>query len=164
MIRRRPNHSPAPWQARVDHAVAIILRNDTAATTRARLAEVEDALEQSREDRTRLERAVRELDPERAARELKAALRSRPDPTAPDSPAILTLRRRYESIHGLENRLDLLERRVENTVADLEALAAAAVDLSLQGSTGGTGLSSLLETLRIDSAALARAHEEVAAL
>ena len=164
VIRRRPARPPAPWRPRVDRALEMIRRNDDGPMTRARLAEVDEALERSRDDRSRLQQALGELDAERAARELKAALRARPDPSAPDSATILTLRRRYESIHALGNRLDELDRRVEITIADLEALAAAAVDLSFLGPGSATELESLLETLRLDSAALAVAHEEVAAL
>ena len=164
MIRRRPARAPAPWRSRVDRALDIIRRKDDGPITGARLTEIDEALERSREDRARLQRALGELDAERAARELKEALRARPDPTAPDSATILTLRRRYESIHALENRLDELDRAVETTVADLEALAAAAVELSFQGPGSEVNLESLLQTLRADSAALASAHDEVAAL
>lgn len=166
MIWKRPadDAPPPPWKARVERARDLIRRHARDPVTEARLDSIESALEQASADRARLAAAVVELEPDRVARELKEALRTRPDPTGPDSPAIATLRRRYESVHALENRLESLDARIDTTLVDLEAYAAAVVETSFRAGGGAEILAAQLEALNADAAALAAAHDELSSL
>jgi hypothetical protein len=165
VIRRRRSRKsvPPPWQGRVDRARDLIRRYDSGELTQLRLDEIEAALAQASEDRQMLAETLEQLNPDRVAAELKQALRSRPDPTQPDTAIITTLRRRYESVHALQDRLGDLETRIEASLVDLEACAAAIIGSSL-GAGGGTAMARHLDALHADAVALAAAHDEVAAL
>lgn len=146
----------------MDRARNLMLSYDRSDLTKLRLDEIEAALLQANEDKERLAHALAQLDPERVAAELKQALRSRPDPTAPDTQVIATLRRRYESVHALQDRLVALEGRIEVSVVDIEACAAAIIDSSLRA--GGVAVRPHLDALHADALALAAAHDEVAGI
>lgn len=161
--RRGPKETPPPWKGRIDRARNLALSYDNSELTKLRLDEIEAALSQANQDKERLTDALAQLDPDRVAAELKGALRSRPDPTAPDTPVIETLRRRYESVHTLRDRLDSLENRIEMSLIDIEACAAAIIDSSL-GAGGGAVMRSHLDALHTDALSLAAAHDEIAAL
>ncbi len=128
------------------------------------LTAIEVALRTAETDSSELARAIARLEPDRAAAELKAALRSRRDPTQPDDPLVLTLRRRYESIHALQNRLAGLRRHIEATLVDLDVLVARSVEHSLARSPAPLRLDDELDRLRLDAEALAAAHDELADL
>lgn len=161
--RRGPKEAPPPWKGRTDRARKLVLSYDNSELTRHRLDEIETALSQANRDKERLTGALAQLDPDRVAAELKRALRSRPDPTAPDTPVIETLRRRYESVHTLQDRLDSLETRIEMSLIDIEACAAAIINSSL-GAAGGGAIRTHLDALHADALSLAAAHDEIAAL
>ncbi|MDJ0497900.1 MAG: hypothetical protein QNJ89_08725 [Acidimicrobiia bacterium] len=147
----------------MDRARSLIVSYDGSELTRVRLDEIESALQQANQDKERLTDAIAQLDPARVAAELKAALRSRPDPTAADTPVITTLRRRYESVHALQDRLVALESRIEVSLVDIEACAAAIIDSSLRAG-GSAAMRPHLDSLHADALALAAAHDEVAAI
>lgn len=161
--RRDSNPIPPPWKGRADRARDLILSYDSSDLTRLRLDEIEGALLQASQDKERLADAVGQLDPERVAAELKQALRARSDPTSPDTPVIMTLRRRYESVHALQDRLVSLEDRIEMSLVDIEACAAAIIDSSLRAG-GSAAMRPHLDALHADALALAAAHDEVAAI
>ena len=161
--RREPKPAPPPWRGRVDRARKLILSYDDSELTELRLDEIDDALVQANQDKERLAAALSQLDPDRVAAELKEALRSRPDPTAPDTPVITTLRRRYESVHALQDRQVALETRIEISLVDIEACAAAIIDSSLR-SGERAAMRSHLDALHSDALALASAHDEIAAI
>ena len=161
--RRGAKPTPPPWKGRVDRARQLILSYDSSELTELRLAEIETALLQASRDKERLTDALAQLDPDRVAAELKEALRSRSDPTVPDTPVITTLRRRYESVHTLQDRLVSLENRIEVSLVDIEACAAAIIDSSLRAG-GGAAARTHLDALHADAVALAAAHDEVAAI
>ena len=126
-----------------------------------RLDAIEAALTSAESDRIRVEGALERLDPERATAELKSALRANPTrPGEPEDPTITTLRRRHEAVNGLMDRRDELERRVDATVADLEALAAQSFDLGVTNRADAT-IEDELARLHQDLTALEQAHDEV---
>jgi hypothetical protein len=161
--RRGSKESVPPWKGRVDRARKLVLSYDNSELTNLRLDEIETALSQANQDKESLTDALAQLDPDRVAAELKGALRSRPDPTAPDTPVIKTLRRRYESVHTLQDRLASLENRIEMSLIDIEACAAAIIDSSLGAGDGGA-MRTHLDALHTDALSLAAAHDEIAAL
>lgn len=168
MIFRRRPPEPAPtgvpsWAGRMERAGEVARAAAPSEETDDRLRQVHAALARAESDRDGLRETLSKLEPERATRELKDALRARPDPTVEDTPAILALRRRYESIHALKDRLGNLERRIATLVADTEAWSAALVDLSTAPAAADS-VRELSEALRSDTEALRAAHEELANL
>lgn len=169
MIRRRDRSDPppvSPLQARIDQARALVHEHADDPTIDARIDAVEVAVAATSADIERLGTAIARLDPERSSRELKDALRSqhlRPGSVSDDH--IATLRGRHEAINGLENRREDLAAGIERTIADLEALAARCVGLSLTR-TGHDPrrLHAELDRLRLDLAALEAAHDELGPL
>lgn len=126
--------------------------------------EVEVSLDLVVADCDRLERALEELDPHRATSDLKAALRTRPSATVPDTPEIVALRRRHHTVSGLNNRLDDLRGRIERTMIDVDTLVAQTVAAALAPTGTETMLAARLQQLTDDARALAAAHDEVAGL
>ncbi|MFN3218257.1 MAG: hypothetical protein ACE367_17320 [Acidimicrobiales bacterium] len=164
MILRRgqPSAPEPPWKSRVAAARRIIERQrGDDATLHAQLATIEAAMEAATVDVAQLGELIAELDPERATRELKDALRRRTrDPASVDDALIDTMRRRYETIHTLEDRRSALDARIERTVADIEALAARSIELS-HSIDGRGALGAELERLHTDLTALEAAHREL---
>ena len=150
---------PPPWHDRLDRARRLIEQHHGDAVTLHRIDDVERSLADSLDDQTRLREAIRSLDPARATAELKEALRERPNPTAPDTPLIVTLRERHESINELQNRLELLEQQQEATLADLDSFAAQVVGQST--STVARPFETELDRLRVDTEALRAARAEI---
>lgn len=129
--------------------------------TAARLDTVETALESAVADRARVAEALTKLDPERAARELKDALRrAQTSPGGPDDDHIATMRRRHETIHALRDRLEQIDRQIEKTLVDVEALAARSVGLAASPTTD-SALGGDLDRLHADIAAIEAAHDEI---
>jgi chromosome segregation ATPase len=161
--RRRPQPAaspPPPWRGRVDAARRIIegRRADDVAT-RARLDAVEEALIAATADLDELDDLIAQLDPDRATRELKDALRRRQrNPQGVDDALVATMQRRYETIHGLRDRRSALIDRIDRTVADLEGLAGRSVAIGRASRTAGDDE---LAALNDDLAALAAAHAEL---
>lgn len=161
--RDRRAEPPPPWKIRFDGAVRLIEQHSTDTHLRDRLRETEAALAGAVADRLRLARTIAELDPDRITAELKAALRARTDVTAPDTPLLTSLRQRHELLHGLRDRLEQLDDRIEQTLVDLENLAAGAISLSFDVPSAGSAQTDL-QRLNDDIAALAAAHREIADL
>lgn len=117
----------APELERIDRArKAIEDRGDTRPVVRHTLDKVESAIGVAIEDRARIDQALDQLDQDRIAAELKSALRAKPDPTAPDSAQVLSLRKRHEATHALHNRRDEVATAIERALVDLETLVAQA--------------------------------------
>lgn len=148
-----------PWRDRLDRARKLIEDHHTDASIQIRVDEVERSLTDSLGDQERLRVAIAALRPEEAASELKRALRQRPDPTAPDTPLIVTLRERHESINDLRNRLEALENQQEATLADLESVAAHVVEQST--TNVARPFADELDRLRADAEALRAARAEI---
>lgn len=163
ILRRSQSSAPEPpWKPRIAAARRIIerQRSDDAAL-HARLATIEQAMESATTDLAQLDELIAELDPERATRELKDALRRRTrDPASVDAALIDTMRRRYETIHALQDRRGALDARIERTVADIEALAARSIELS-HSIDGRGALGAELDRLHTDLTALEAAHREL---
>ncbi len=160
--RNQPTAPEPPWKPRVTAARRIIERQRRDdATLHARLVTIDDALSAASDDLAQLGELIDELDPERATRELKDALRRRTrNPASVDDALIDTMRRRYETIHALEDRRSSLDARIERTVADIEALAARSIELS-HSVDGRDALGSDLDRLHADLTALEAAHREL---
>lgn len=126
--------------------------------------DVDRALGYAVVDDLRLQAALFDLEPEQSRAELKAALRSRADPMAADSPAILALRQRHEAIADLENRLDELRRDVDRLLIDLDTMVAQTVVTSVSAASTRDQLEEQLQRVIDEAAALEAAHEEIAHL
>lgn len=159
MTTNPPPPSATAWRQRVDSARALIRHHRHDPTTEARLDRVQVSLDQAAADQASLRQAVAHLDPDRVARELKAAMRA----TDRSEPLVATLRQRYETVHALQNQLDELSQRIDATVADVETLAARTAQTMLGAGSAPT-LDSELGQLNDDLTALAAAHDEIAAL
>ena len=160
ILRRRERQPEPPWRQRFDQARTLVLARTDDASVAVRLSAVESALLEATADRASLVGAIDQLGGHRAGDELKVALRRRPDPTAADSPQIISLRRRFESVQRLKNSLDDLDQRVAATLADLESYAAEVVESSV---TGVGTAQQHLDALNGDAAALRAAHAELEA-
>lgn len=148
-----------PWQERFDRAKKLITEHSNDPSMDRRIDEVENSLLESLDDQARLQAAIAALKPAAAAEELKDALRQRPDPTAPDSSLIRTLRERHESISDLQNRLESLEAQQESTLVDLDTLAAHLVEASMDDIA--RPFKAEVERLRADAEILRAAHAEI---
>ncbi|MEM7273187.1 MAG: hypothetical protein AAF547_08930 [Actinomycetota bacterium] len=149
-----------PWRHRYRAARDLIASYRDDPTTTDRVARAELALAEATSDHDGLVEAIATLDPDRVTGELKSVLRTRPDPTAPDTPLIRSLRQRYMTMHSLKNRRTEIEGQIEATLIDLETVAARCIELSHV--RGGTGmLDEELTRLNDDIEALRQAHEEL---
>lgn len=101
------------------------------ATLVARLDDLELSLVAAEADRRRITEAIDRLQPERAARELKDALRRQARGEQIDDAIVETLRRRHTTIHQLTDRAEQIVVRIDAAVADAEHIAARAVELAL---------------------------------
>lgn len=157
--KRRPE---PPWQDRFDRAKHLIREHSTDSAIHLRIDQVEQSLIDSLDDQARLRTAIDTLDPAAATAELKQALRERNHPTAPDTPLIMTLRERHESINDLQNRLESLEAQQESTLVDLDTLAAHLVEASM--SDIARPFKAEVDRLQADAELLRAAHAEIAHL
>lgn len=130
------------------------------ATTDALLGDLRTAVADSLGDRERLRALITELNPTRVSDELKQALRSRPDPTAPDSPHVASLRSRYESISHLQNKLDEVEQSIATALVDLDTTVAEAAAAAVS-SRSDQVVDRHLQQLKLDTEALVAAHREL---
>ncbi len=122
------------------------------------------ALAEAAGDLQGLENAIEQLDERAATVQLKTALRARPDPTAPDTPLIGSLRQRRHSFHTLVNRRRALLEDVEQSLTDLDTLAARCLEHAHERRPDRFDRSALadeVQRLDQDLAALAEAHREL---
>ncbi len=171
VLRRRPR-APVPpppelWQQRFDSALRLIGEHVSDPSILRRVSDLEVSLVTADADRRRLEATLAQLDTERATRELKAALRRNLESPSPANEALVdSLKRRHESIHALQDRIELLERSVDQTIADLEILAASTVELALRpGAGGGDRLGehdAVIADLQRDLEVLEQVHRDLA--
>lgn len=125
------------------------------------LADVERALDEAHADIERLRASLVRLDPERAAHELKDALR-RPAVGAEQERLVASLRARYESIHQVMNRAEHLESTIDRAVADVEVLAARSV--ALGADDDAWRLDATVRRVMDDVRALEQAHADLAGM
>ncbi len=108
--------------AQIESARARLRELGADASTMLVVDRLAEAVDGCRAEQARLVSALDHLGGVRARDELKSALRSRPDPTAPDTATIAALRRRYEANHSIRNRLDELDDQVAAALTDLDTL------------------------------------------
>jgi hypothetical protein len=129
------------------------------------LDKVEAAIAVAIDDRDRIDESLTGLDQERIAAELKAALRAKPDPTAADPPTVMSLRKRHEAVHALQNRREDIDSAIERALVDLETLVAQTAMHRLGASDDAMDdLGHWLGQLDDDVRALADAHDVLARL
>lgn len=172
MMRRRsdrrsePTPEPPAWRARFDAAATLIRSRQQPAWIEDRLADVEAALSAADVDVARLSRSIDHLDPASTTAQLKDALRTSNQrlPTAQDvdGPRRLeALRRRFDTVNELMNRRSEIERRVADSLADLELLAVEAVRPATEDAAPLDGVDDALGRLEVDLTALQQARAEV---
>lgn len=127
----------------------------------ARLDALERALTAAERDHARLDAAAANLDPDRAASELKAALRTG-RPGDADGATVASLRARYEAINDVLNRRDDLRETIDRAIVDVELVAARSVALGADDERWR--LDGTVGRLVDDLTALELAHGELAEL
>lgn len=167
VLRRRPADPVPPpperWQQRFDSAHRLIGEHLTDPSILRRVGDLEASLVTAETDRRRLEQALAQLDPERATRELKDALRRNfESPSASNQALVDSLQRRHESMHALKDRIEFLRRSVEQAVADTEILAASTVELALRSGAGDGAHEAVIADLQRDLEILEQVHRELA--
>ena len=120
---------------------------------------VQTAIEVALADRDRVAESLTNFDEVRIAAELKTALRSKAQPTDPDTPHVLSLRRRHEAVHALHNRRDEIAEGIERSLADLETFVAERAMAALGADAAFEDLSHWLDTLDADARSLTAAHD-----
>ncbi len=161
---RNDDFSPPPptlWQGRLQSAEALIKSNVSDPGILRRVDDIQAALWTADQDRKRMEQTLQQIQPERAARELKDALRDQfEDPSNAVDDLVASLQRRHETIHSLQDRIESIESSIDRTVADVEQLAASSAQLALGSSASGHA--ELMEHLNEDLEILAKVHRELA--
>ena len=163
VFRRRAATSPGPRDPRLAKARATIAEHGADPAALDLIDEIDEAVATARDDRRKLEGSLAALDPERALAELKGALRSRPSPMSPDTPEITALRKRYETISRLANRVEDIDIQISSTLIDAETLAAQTIVTAIDR-TEDAEFRRQLSALQRDATALADAHRAVADL
>ena len=163
VFRRREAESPGPRDPRLAKARATIADHGADPAALDLIDEIDQAIATAREDQRKLEGSLAALDPDRATAELKAALRARPSPMAPDTPEIVALRKRYETIARLVNRVEDIDIQISGTLIDAETLAAQTIVTAIDR-TEDAEFRRQLGALQRDAAALAAAHRDLADL
>lgn len=161
VFRRKPVAEVPEWKQRIDEARAVIRQHRDDPALHLRLDQIEAAVAQAIDDQRQLSASIVALKPDQVSGELKAALRARRDPTAPDTELIAALRRRHDTVNQLTNRLESIDVSIAGAIADVEALAARSVELSFAGSAA-MSLNAELARLSDDTTALILAHDEIA--
>lgn len=160
--RRRDEESALPdWERRVRAARALIESQGPPTWILARLDAFHRAIAEAVADRDRLRVGLGGLDADRAARELKDALRS-PQAGEEHARLVASLRQRFESINDLHNRLGALDLTIERALADVDVLAARSVGLGSREDAWRLDVTA--RRLDDDLTALERAHDELADL
>lgn len=166
---QQPVAPPPEWRSRFDNAVAIIQSRPRPAWIDDRLNDLERALVEAQTDVDRLGDAIARLDPERISQDLKRALRDQQNRLPTDSndggdKRISVLRRRYEAVNDMLNHRRQTERRLADSVSDLELLAVQA-ERDRSGLHGDTdALNEHVQRLDIDLRALSMAHKELGSM
>jgi hypothetical protein len=161
MFRKRPEPPQPAWRERFDRARRLVEAQRPPDFILAQLAGLERAIDGAHADRDRLRDAISQLDADRAAAELKQALRVTNPPPGHDR-LVASLRERYESIHRLQNREDDLGAAIDRALVDVDLLAARSVDLG--GTDDRWRLDETVRRLADDLTALDLAHRELADL
>lgn len=163
MFRRRQVEEPEipEWERRIGAARALIEAQRPPDWLLARLDAFHRAVADAVVDRDRLRESVLRLDPDRAADELKDAMRDRRTGEE-HARLVASLRQRYESINRLQNRADGLAAAIDRALADIDVLAARSVELGSRDDAWR--LDRDLRRLDDDLTALERAHDELADL
>lgn len=171
MVFRRKHHdqpeaSPPEWRQRFDLAAQIIRSKRPPAWIESRLTDLEGALLAAQDDVDRLAESISRLDAERVSRELKQALRVEhrrlpTDAHGSHDRQVAVLRQRYAAVNEMMNQRRDTQRRITDSVADLELFAVEA-QLDHIGLTFGThALDEHLQRLDIDLRALSMARNEL---
>ena len=167
MLRRQSQPPPPqpPELTRLDAARERLAQGPGGSvSTDAVLADVRRSVAEALTDRLRLQQVLAGLDPERAAAELKAALRARARPDEPDNEHVAALRRRHETIAAVRNRLDELTTGIERTLVDVDTLVAQSAAAAI-GSLGTAGsVDDHVDRLREHVSTLAEAHRQMSDL
>lgn len=158
----RKRHQDAESQ-RIAAARSSIERHAPDSGALAVLDQIETDMAAARQDHTRLQATLADLDPDNATRALKDALRARPSPLTPDTPHVMSLRQRHHTVHALRNRLDELSADMERTLIDVDTLAAQSAAASV-GVGADAALQEQLRLLTADAANLEAAHREIESL
>lgn len=163
MFRRRQGDEPVlpEWERRIVAARSLIEAQRPPAWIEARLDAFHRGVAAAVADRDRLRESLSRLDVDRAAAELKDAMRQ-PRPGPEHERLVGSLRQRYESINRLHNRVEELDAAVERALADIDVLAARSIDLG--GREDAWRLDETVRRLDDDLTALERAHDELADL
>ena len=164
MVGGRAQEPPPPrhWQGRLGSALALARQNVSDPGILRRLEEVEGALWNADRDRLALIETLNGLNPERASRELKDALReSFKNPSDANRSLAESLQLRHESINALQDRIEELDRTIDKTTADVEVLAASSARLALRPGSA-TGVEQMMQDLTEDLEILSSVHEQLA--
>lgn len=163
MFRRRQADEPTlpEWERRVVAARSLIEAQRPPAWIVTRLDAFHRGVAAAVADRDRLRQSASQLDVDRAARELKDAIRSRRT-GAEHERLVASLRQRYESINRLHNRVEELDAAVDRALADIDVLAARSIELGSREEAWR--LDDTARRLDDDLTALERAHAELADL
>lgn len=162
MFRRRqvePSSAPE-WERRLAASRSLIEQQHPPTWVLDRLDEFARAVASADADRTRLRASLERLDADRAARELKDAMRAGSRSPEHDR-LVASLRARYESIHAVQNRVDDLDTMIERSLVDADVLATRSVVLA---GDEAWRLDATLQRLDQDLTALRLAHDEVSGL
>ena len=163
VFRRRESDASGPRDPRLAAVRATIADHGADPAALELIDEIDGAIDVARTDRRKLEASLAALDPARANAELKTALRRRVSPTDADTPEIVALRRRHETISRLANRIDDIDEQISRTLIDAETLAAQTIVTAIDRSEDAE-FRRQLSSLRRDAALLAAAHRDVADL
>ena len=163
MLRRRQGDEPAPpeWERRFRAARVLIETQRPPDWISERLDTFHRCVAAAVADRDRLRGSLTQLDVDRAARELKEAMRSR-RPDAEHQRLVDSLRQRYESINRLHNRVEELDAVIDRSLADVDVLAVRSIDLGSRDDAWR--IDDTARRLDDDLSALERAHDELADL
>lgn len=167
--RKRADEPVAPppeWRDRFAAAAVIVQSRQRPAWIDERLSELERALVAAQTDVDRLGDSIARIGPDRVGRELKQALRDeqRRLPTDSDGGGdkrVGVLRERYAAVNEMMNHRRETQRRIADSVTDLELLAVQAERDEI-GLAGGThALDAHLQRLDVDLRALSMARNEL---
>ena len=165
MNDRRDQVPPPPrqWQIRLNTALELVRRNVTDPGILGQLDDVESAVWTADRDRIQLVETLTGLHPERASRELKEALRRNfESPSEANKSLAHSLRMRHQSINALQDRIEELDRTIDKTIADVEALAASSAQLALRPTTSPGRADEMMKHLAHDLEILSQVHNDLA--
>jgi hypothetical protein len=170
VFRRRRPDEPVPqqpeWRERFDSAVRVIRSRPHPSWIDDRLSDLGRALVAAQDDADRLGASIARLDPERTSRELKEALRDErtrlPTERGPgDARRVAVLRRRYAAVNEMMNHHRETQRRIVDSVADLELLAVQAERDEIGLADDTHAFDEHLQRLDVDLRALSMARQEL---